>query len=57
MPTLDEFIRGFPRRRIPIEPEWVSVRVEEIWERAIEWAKANGKKHEPSYGIVGVAPT
>lgn len=35
----------------------IKVPIENIWERVVRWAKRNGYKHVPSYGIEGVAPT
>jgi hypothetical protein len=32
-------------------------KIEHIWHSARRWAKINGYRYEPSYGVVDVAPT
>lgn len=32
------------------------VRLKELWDKAVVWARGHGKEYVPTYGIVGVAP-
>jgi hypothetical protein len=41
----------------PNEDGSVTVPIENIWQRVRQWARRNGHQWEPTYGVVGVAPT
>lgn len=32
-------------------------KMEDLWDRVKDWARDNGHQYDPSYGVVGVAPT
>ncbi len=35
----------------------ITVPIENIWTRVRAWARRNGYAFDPTYGVVGVAPT
>jgi hypothetical protein len=35
----------------------VTVPIENIWTRVRRWARRNGYEYNPTYGVVGIAPT
>jgi hypothetical protein len=35
----------------------VTVPIENIWTRVRRWARRHGHVYDPSYGVIGVAPT
>lgn len=56
MSSVNDFLAGYPRRRIEPEPEQKSLAIEALWDRVREWARATGKIYNESYGVVDVAP-